>query len=198
MNILFIHGFAGGRFEYAPLLFLAKKYGHTVLEYTYSDCFGQCSLATISTRIHEFCQMHSFDVDAIVGFSQGGVIGTHYANVFCQTSIRIFTLCSPFWGSLMAYILPFPGIKELRFGSSFLRNVQQESKHHIYSIWTPFDLMVFPGWSAMGPGENYVIFCPIHTFFVSMWPKTKRIFLEKILKQANSPKLTIKRKPSKK
>jgi pimeloyl-ACP methyl ester carboxylesterase len=124
----------------------------------------------------------------IVGFSQGGVIGTHFANTYLKKKITIFTLCSPFGGSLMAYLLPFTGIKELRGGSTFLAKVNAPSIHEIHSIWTPFDLMVFPGWNAIGPGRNYQIWCPIHTFIVCLWPKTKKIFTQLLEQKKNRKK----------
>ncbi len=148
--ILFIHGFAGGSYEFKPIIRYLKSHDDPVCyEFVYKKKFGQVSLKVIAQELHEFIITHVPEPELdIVAISQGGVIARYYIAHYQDRKIRkCITLCSPHHGSLLAYIGILPGIKELQPHNSFLKKLDVK-KAEYYAVYNPADLMVFPGWFA--------------------------------------------------
>jgi triacylglycerol lipase len=90
----------------------------------------------------------------IVGFSMGGLVGRYYAQRL-DTSGRVrklVTISSPHAGTWTAWALRKPGIRQMRPGSSFLRDLDRDAESlrdvEFTSVWTPFDLLVVPARSS--------------------------------------------------
>jgi hypothetical protein len=98
---------------------------------------------------------------------------------------KLFTVCTPHKGSALAKILNWPGIVDLRPGSQLLRDLEifvKEGRVNIFSLYTPFDLMVFPGLNAKPIfGKTKMILAPTHSFALS-WPSTKKFIYENLIK----------------
>ena len=148
--ILFIHGFAGGKYEYQPIISFLKTHGDPVCyEFFYARKFGQVSISAIGDELHEFIVKHISEPEIdVIAFSQGGVIARWYIAHYQDKKIRkCITLCSPHSGSLVANIGVLPGIKDLQPNSPLLEQLDTK-KAEYYAVYNPLDLMVFPGWSA--------------------------------------------------
>jgi triacylglycerol lipase len=94
----------------------------------------------------------------LVGFSMGGLVARYYVQRLAPKGRvrRLVTISSPHRGTLTAYMLSRPGVRQMRPGSAFLRDLDQDSevlrKVGFTSIWTPLDLMIFPAHSSVVPG----------------------------------------------
>lgn len=153
IKVIFVHGFGGGRYEYQPLINFLKNYKIKSYEFLYKERFGQVSLKKIAKQLNEFIRKNVKGKFILLGLSQGGIISTYYLEYlngkkFCEKCIAI---CTPFYGSNLAYLFSLKGAKELRPKSVFLKKLREKikkSKVKYYSIWNPLDLAVFPGKNA--------------------------------------------------
>lgn len=187
--ILFIHGFGGGRYEYKPIIRYLKEKGFSKFyEFTYKERFGTISLDDLAKRISVFSEekVKEKSID-IIGISQGGIIARNYIQNY-NTSKNIkkcITICSPHHGSLSAYLLPLKGSIELRPKSKFLEKIigNKSDKTDYYCIYTPFDLMVIPGWSGKLPNakENKAVYAPLHP--LAFWCRSTLDFIYNSLKK---------------
>jgi triacylglycerol lipase len=173
--ILFIHGFGGYIEQYQPIIkFLKKKGFENFYEFEYKNKFGFDSIKVITKELADFIEKNIKEekID-IIAFSQGGIIALEYLKDFLSRQAsknieveKLFTLCTPYKGSKLAKIANLPGIVELRPNSQLLNELEKfikESKINIYSVYTPFDLMVFPGWNARASiGKKKIVFAPTH------------------------------------
>lgn len=184
--ILFIHGFGSNERQYQPIIrYLENKGIKNFYEFVYDSSVGLHPIKTIAKELSEFIAENVKEESInIIGISQGGIIALAYLKYYKNRSVKkIFTLCSPHKGSRLAKILNLPGIIDLRPGSKLLKELElfaKEEKLDIYSVYTPFDLMVFPGWNARPEsGKQKIIFAPAHpvAFF---WPATKKFIFKNL------------------
>ena len=84
----------------------------------------------------------------------------------------------------MANIMKLPGLIDLQPNSTLLKDLEhfvEQEKINVYSVYTPFDLMVFPGWNAMSKnGRNKMILAPLHPLAYS-WPSVKQFIYKNII-----------------
>ncbi len=86
----------------------------------------------------------------LVGFSMGGLISRYYLQrLGGRERVRHFVAISvPQHGSLLAWLIPNRGCRQMRPGSRFLaelnRDVNDLAPIDILSLWTPYDLMIIP------------------------------------------------------
>jgi pimeloyl-ACP methyl ester carboxylesterase len=192
MNVLFIHGFGGMPYEYSAIQkHLIKTLDIKSFEFTYDEKWGTESIHKLAFQVAKI--MQSKKIDAVVGISMGGIIGaTAIENYKTPTKVCL-TICSPWHGSSLAYLLPFIGARQLRPHSIFLRELRdkaRKSKHNYYGVWNPLDLMVFPGDRAKNSfaEKQCKVISPLHptTFFE---PRTL-LFCEESLRHAFGKKTT--------
>jgi triacylglycerol lipase len=185
--ILFVHGFGSNKSQYGPIIrYLRKKGFNNFYEFEYKNKFGQVHIKELANELSKFIDKNINETSInIVGFSQGGIIALAYLKYFKNRNIeKLFTLCSPYEGSLLAYLASFPGFIDLRPNSILLCDIKkfaQEDKTNIFSVYTPFDLMVFPGWNAKPKyGKTKMVLAPLHpvAFF---WPATKKFIYKNII-----------------
>jgi triacylglycerol lipase len=176
--ILLIHGLGGYVGQYQPIVkFLKKKGFDKFYQFSYSNRFGFSSLRLAAKELAEYIDKNvKEDEIDIIALSQGGIIGLTYLMEHKAKKInKFFTVCSPHKGSKLAKILDLPGIVDLRPNSKLIKELEEfvkNSKINLYSIYTPFDLMVFPGWNAKSAhGKKKIIFAPTHPSAFS-WPAT--------------------------
>ena len=185
--ILFIHGIAGDAKQYQPIIKYLKSKGiNNFYEFTYESRIGLSPIKEISKDLADYIKENIKEPDInIVSFSQGGIIALAYLKFFKNKKVnKLFTICSPHKGSQLAYLLNLPGFIDLRPGSTLLKELEDFTKGdeiRIYSLYTPLDLMVFPGWNAIPKnGHTKMILSPSHAsaFF---WPSTKRFIYKNLL-----------------
>ncbi len=184
--ILFIHGFAGDKKQYQSIIkYLRKKGINNFYEFSYDNKYGLASIKVTAKDLSEFIAENVKEKNInIVAISQGGIIALTYLKYYKNKNVKkLFTLCSPHKGSSLAKIMNLPGLIDLQPHSKLLRELEifvKKSKVDIYSIYTPFDLMVFPGWNARSSyGKNKIIFAPAHPLAFS-WPSVKRFIYKNL------------------
>ncbi len=185
LPILFIHGFGGGAYEFQPIIRYLKKRGYDKFyEFTYEKKHGDIPLSEVAKELADFVKQNVTEQGFhIIGVSQGGIIARYYLQNFNKKIVpKCVTLCTPHNGSLMAYLSNKPGFVDLRPGSKLLRELE-EHEHKVsltlfYGVYTPFDLMVFPGWYAKNKfaNEMKMVLAPLHPL-AFWWPSTLRFVL---------------------
>ncbi|MEO1620685.1 MAG: alpha/beta fold hydrolase [Cyanobacteria bacterium J06632_3] len=108
----------------------------------------------------------SFD---LVGFSMGGLVSRYYLQRLngLNRVQRFVTIATPHYGSAMAWGRWNIGGRQLRPGSKFLRDLNQDlytlESLNITTIWTPWDLLVVPATSCRLPiGTPRRVLTPSH------------------------------------
>jgi len=181
--IVFIHGFAGGDYEYRPIIsFLQSRTERACYAFLYKEKFGQISFEILADQLHAFIitNIHEPVID-IVALSQGGIIARQYIGRYHDRKIRrCITLCTPHKGSLLAYLGFFRGIKELRPSSPLLHAFDCKNAEY-FAVYNPLDLMVFPGWFAKldCAKENKRIIAPLHQ--LTFWRKQTLNYILRVL-----------------
>jgi len=185
--ILFIHGIVGNEDQYQPIIkYLHKRGASRFYKFGYSNKFGLTSIKVAAKELAEYIKDNIKEEKInIIAMSQGGIIALTYLKYFKNKNInKIFTICSPHKGSILAKILNLRGLIDLRPQSDLLKELEifvKENNTKLYSIYTPFDLVVFPGWNAKSNyGIKKIIFSPGHTSSFS-WPTTLKFIYKNLL-----------------
>ena len=96
----------------------------------------------------------------LVGFSLGGMVSRYYIQRLGGAARvrRFVTISSPHGGTVAAYFRWNPGAADMRPGSPFLRELAESADTlkgvEMTTIWTPFDMMIFPSWSSRVAGAR--------------------------------------------
>lgn len=168
--VLFIHGLTGWRFHYFPLENYLKKKGiRKIYEFNYEKRFGEVSLREIARDLNKFIKERVKEKKIIIiGLSQGGLIANYYVQNYKNPVNKCISICTPFKGVWWASLLSRPGLKDLRLKSDFVKEIEsnikkERKKTKVYSIWTPFDLIAFPGWNSKLQGsKSKMVLAPGH------------------------------------
>ncbi|MFA6463926.1 MAG: alpha/beta fold hydrolase [Candidatus Paceibacterota bacterium] len=189
-NILFIHGFGGGSYEFKPIKsFLKKKFTEEIIffDFVYEKRFGQVELENIAELLKTFIENNLKDKNfSVIAISQGGIIWRIFAlkNRYLTKKVeKVITLCTPHNGSLWANLLNLPGVKDLRKNSQILNRINElDDGLEYYSVYNPLDLMVFPGTNAIFKKAkiNKRVFDWLHP--LTFWNKKTLNFIEETLK----------------
>jgi triacylglycerol lipase len=174
--IVLVHGIFR---DHRIMRHLAKAFvaaGRRVLSPDLRPCNGSVPIAALAGQLAEFLE-HNLSADErcdIVGHSLGGLVARAYVQRGGGRARvrRLVTLASPHHGSLLAWLLPGRGSRDLRPGSPFLRDLARDVHHldgvHVASYWTPFDLIVVPPRSAQLPvGRDCRRLLPHHRAFIT-------------------------------
>lgn len=127
---------------------------------------GLIRIEALADQLASFCGAEPV---RIVAHSMGGIV-TRMAKKRCpDLDLRkVAFLCVPHAGSLMAGLLPFPGVRQLLPDSPTLKELQEDPwEIPTMSVWVPGDLIVIPGGSARFPSSQKEVCCgiPLHN-----WP----------------------------
>jgi triacylglycerol lipase len=119
---------------------------------------GQIGLDQLALQICEYVQAHLADGPFdLLGFSMGGIVSRYYLQRLggLLKVQRFITLSSPHNGTVTAYARQRPGVKQMRPGSAFLRDLNSTLEDlqqvQFTSLWTPCDLMILPAHSSRLP-----------------------------------------------
>lgn len=109
----------------------------------------------------------------LVGFSMGGLVSRYYIQRLSGIHrVRKFiTIGTPHRGTWTAFLRTHPGIRDMRPGSSFLNDLNQDAgvlkAVSFTSLWTPFDLMILPANSSvLGIGRSVRVTTLLHPLLV--------------------------------
>jgi len=120
----------------------------------------------------------------LVGFSMGGLVSRYYLQRMggIERVRRFVTIGTPHHGTWSAYVLSSPGVRNMRPGSAFLRDLNQDMEMLegvlLASIWTPFDLMIVPATSSrVRVGRSISVRTLVHPLLVRD-PRVMRLVLD--------------------
>lgn len=103
----------------------------------------------------------------VVGFSMGALVTRTYVQRLDgkQRVRRFVSISGPHRGTATAYALPFAGCRDMRPGSSFLRELEADpdpwGEVEVHVLYTPYDLMILPAASSRLPGARSESVLPI-------------------------------------
>lgn len=129
---------------------------------------------------------------SIVAFSMGGLVSRHYLQQLggaarCETFI---TISSPHHGTNAAWFYPSAGVRQMRPGSGFLKNLALTESSldgiRIASFRTPLDLIILPTESSIWErAENRSYLVALHPLMLTSKPVLDDIEL-RLLPPGNS------------
>jgi triacylglycerol lipase len=152
---------------------------------------GRVPLETLAGQVADYVN-NSFAADQpldFVGFSMGGVVLRYYLQRMggLARAHRFVTLGTPHQGTWIAYGSNRPGVRQMRPGSAFLRNLDEDVDRlgtiSFTSIWTPLDLTIVPARSsALHVGRQEPVRISHHRALV-----TNRRSLERVADALRTP-----------
>lgn len=157
MNIVLVHGF----FSTNKIFFLMKKKfeknGFTCFAPTLRPINAKYGIENLGEKLKSEIDFHLGDKEefSLVGFSMGGIVCRYYLQELGGVSrVKNFiTISVPHKGTLTAYLFPSKGVRQLRPNSEFLKNLLHNelvlTGLTLYSLRTPFDLMITPSNSSL-------------------------------------------------
>ncbi len=130
------------------------------------DSTGRTPIEVLAQQFREFCGPEPVRV---VAHSMGGLVTRSAKMQFPNWELkRAAFLCVPHHGSVVARLLPFRGVRQMRPRSEFLQQLnEQEWTVPTLCVWCPGDLLVVPGASARWEKAERELRCkfPLHN-----WP----------------------------
>lgn len=107
---------------------------------------------------------------ALVGYSMGGLVCRAYLQKIVEREENIVafaTISTPHHGSLWGWLHPSKGAREMRPGSKWMRDLNQNPDFiralPFLSLWSPLDLMILPSWSSRTDyGKESLHWVPAH------------------------------------
>ena len=178
--VLLVHGFQDDAKQMQAMANALRREGWTVLTPTLSPSGGQVGNEILAQQLSDFIETnvpHGTRCD-LVGFSMGGIVCRYYLQRLGGVARvdRFVAISAPEHGTWWANICPaesvrWPGVAQLRPNSSFLRDLNSDAQMldqvRLTTIWTPFDLAIFPAVSShMSVGRETKLCVPLHPLMV--------------------------------
>jgi len=176
MNVLLVHGIFDTGNIYRKLAGKLTARGHHCFAPSLVPNDARHGIADLATKLDSMVN-EAFGPNepmAVVGFSMGCIVSRYYIHRLHEVR-RIkafFVISGPHAGTLTAYFCPGQGAKEMRPGSSLLRDLDSvdhdERDFPIFTYWTPFDLMILPATSSRWhPAKERIIWSLLHPLMPS-------------------------------
>lgn len=162
MNIVFVHGIFDNGGLFRPLVQALEREGHRCWVPALKPADGRTGIADLALKLKAYInQQVPADTElAIVGFSMGCMVSRYYMQLLggARRTRGFFAISGPHDGTLMAYLYPGQGAKDLRPDSPLLRMLKQTEGRlgHIpvFAYWTSRDLMIIPATSCCWPSAD--------------------------------------------
>ena len=104
----------------------------------------------------------------VVGYSMGAIAARYFIQRLGGAEMvrRFVSLAAPHHGTLLAWLRGGQGVRQMRYRSPFLEELNADSSScgevEVYSFWTPLDLSVIPATSARLDGahnQRFLVLC---------------------------------------
>lgn len=183
-TLILVHGFMDTGRRMSWMSRQLRTLGWRVLTPSLLPSNGTQTIEKLAERLRQFIQENTLESDRIdlIAFSMGGLISRYYLQRLggLAKTDRFITIATPHNGTLAAYFLPFPGIKQMRPNSIFLidlnGNLEQMQEIVFVSYYSPFDLIIIPAKSSVLPtGVASKVFALIHPWMIFNRKLLKRI-----------------------
>ncbi|MEM9163502.1 MAG: alpha/beta fold hydrolase [Cyanobacteria bacterium P01_F01_bin.4] len=132
---------------------------------------GDVGIEVLAQQLHTFIeqQFESRQVVDLLGFSMGGLVSRYYLQRLDGVGRvkRFVAVSTPHRGSMMAWFRQNPGGIQMRPGSQFLTELNQDEHQlkqlKVTSLWTPFDALVVPASSGrLTVGQSLMLSVATH------------------------------------
>jgi triacylglycerol lipase len=155
--VLLIHGLKDSERKMGRLARHLRAQGREAHTFSLVPSWGQLGLDVLAEQLAGFVEKtfaagQRFD---LVGFSMGGLVCRYYLQRLggLERVRRFVSISAPHGGSLLAWLIPNAGCRQMRPGSDFLRDLERDADclaevGHV-SLWTPFDLTIVPARSSV-------------------------------------------------
>lgn len=155
--IILIHGIVDNRTVFALLSRGLRRRGFgRVVNVNYSSINGDVRLLAdrLGEIVEQVCEETGFERVHVVGHSLGGLVARYYVQRLGGDDRvhTLVTLGSPHAGTLPAYVLPHPLVRQLRPGSDVLRELADPApgcRTRFVAVWSDLDQMIVPKQAAM-------------------------------------------------
>jgi triacylglycerol lipase len=165
--IVLVHGITDDSQSFAPHLHWLRAGGRVVRAPDLFPADGSLGLAHMAEQLAAYVELVCGELEVetidLVGFSLGGIVARYYMQRLdgARRVRRFVTIASPHGGSLSAYGLRSRAGEELRPGSALLNDLASDwlataARVPTTVLWTPFDLIVLPGWHAILEGATAI------------------------------------------
>ncbi|MEM8557868.1 MAG: alpha/beta fold hydrolase [Bacteroidota bacterium] len=169
--VVLVHGFL----DYPVLLGRMRAHlearGRTVYVPALASNTGRGGLERLSTHLATYLDatLSPGEPYDLVGLSMGGIVSRYVLQRLGgrDRARRFVSISAPHAGTVWARAPLTHGTAQMRPGSAFLRDLDRDvstlAPLHPVSIWTPYDLTIVPGRSAVLPvGTSVPIPVPLH------------------------------------
>ncbi len=150
--VVLLHGLGDTAALFDQLCDHLKQQGRVTHRFNLSPTWGGAGLEELARQAASYIQI-TFPKDEkidLIGFSMGGLVARYYLQRLAGLSrvSRLITISTPHRGTWIAYLHWNRGIRQMRPGSDFLKDLDRD-RHQLKripftSIWTPWDLMIVP------------------------------------------------------
>ena len=157
--VLLIHGIKDDARKMEPMARYLRAQGWDAKTMSYRPNWGQKGLEELARQVAQFVAENYAPGEKIdlVAFSMGGLVSRYYLQRLggLDRVQRYVTISAPHRGTLLAYLIPNPGCRQMRFGSAFLRDLESDADRlaqlEFTTIWTPLDAIIVPPRSSVMP-----------------------------------------------
>jgi triacylglycerol lipase len=160
---LVVHGLLDDARRIEPLCKGLRAHGiRQVHSFDMRPSDGRAPIARLSEQVRQEAARlrarHGCERIDIVGFSMGALVSRYFLQRQGGKSFvrRFVSIAGPHAGTLTAHLLPLPGGRDMRPGSRLLRDLAQDEYPfgdvEVHSIYSRYDLMVFPARTALLAG----------------------------------------------
>lgn len=175
--VILIHGINDTTAVFRKMSAYLTNLGWSVHCFNLTPNRGNARLETLAEQVSRYIKLN-FDPKQpldLLGFSMGGLVTRYYLQRLggIERVQRYISISAPNHGTLMANLLPSPGIVQMRPNSDFTQDlnrdaVEQLGKLNFTWMWTPFDLMIIPAESSRLPvGRELKFPVKLHPWMLS-------------------------------
>ena len=173
--VLLIHGIKDDARKMEPMARYLRAQGWDAKTMSFRPSWGQKGLDVLAEQVAQFIGENYAPGEKIdlVAFSMGGLVTQYYLQRLggLDRVQRYITLSTPHHGTLLAYLLPNAGCRQMRFGSAFLRDLASDADRlaqlDFTSFWTPLDTIIVPARSSIMPqARNERMVIALHPLMV--------------------------------
>ena len=173
--VLLIHGIKDDARKMEPMARYLRAQGWEAKTMSFRPSWGQKGLDVLAGQVAKFVDENYAPGEKIdlVAFSMGGLVTRYYLQRLGGLARvqRYVTLSTPHHGTLLAYLIPNAGCRQMRFGSVFLRDLASDADRlaqlDFTSFWTPLDTIVVPARSSVMPqARNERMVVALHPLMV--------------------------------
>jgi triacylglycerol lipase len=157
--VVLLHGLGDTAALFDQLCKYLNQQGRQTYRFNLTPRWGAAGLEELARQVASYIETTFPNGEKIdlIGFSMGGLVARYYLQRLdgLDRVSRLITISTPHRGTRTAYLHWNRAIRQMRPGSDFLRDLNQDShllkRIPFTSIWTPWDLMIVPATSSIIP-----------------------------------------------